>query len=122
MVDDALGEHPDRSRADLVESRGGWAAMRADAAVALINGTARADSIAATDVEVIVEADNDHCCALSESSPSGPDNASAEAVELDDGGVNFVAEGRAVALSVGKRLCCDPRIAALVEDSRGTGW
>jgi len=79
MIVDARGEHPGRSRAELVESRGGWAAMRAGAVVALINSTARSESVRATDVEVIVEADPAHSC-VSGTHPLDLANASAEAL------------------------------------------
>lgn len=109
MIDDALRENPGRTRADLVESLGGWAAMRADAVVALINGTVRSESVPATDVEVIVEADPVHSCA-SGMPPRDRANAFADAAGPREDGVNFVVDGRAVAPTEGKDCVVTPAL------------
>jgi len=107
MIDDAIGERADVTRAEIVASRGGWAAMKADAAIALLNGTARTSGfVEPQDVEMVV--DGDHCASAEAAAESDPPTAT------------VVVDGRSVAPAVGRRLCCDPRIAVLVEDSRGT--
>lgn len=113
-IDDAIGGRVDVSRADIVESRGGWAAMHADAAIALLNGTARTTEVVPTDVELVVGCDHG-AAADTESEPAA--NIKPEVNPEPD--VVLVA-GRSVAPAVGQRLCCDPRISVLVEDSRGT--
>jgi len=111
-----LVETPDGSaraeaRSRVIQDRGGWSAMAADAAVALLIGTARSDEVPAVDVELIVPEPHDgesgatECVAI-----EGDECASAEALE-------WVVGGRSLAAPVGQRLCCDPRVAVLIEDA-----
>jgi len=103
-IDDAKGE-TGLDRKAVTEARGGFAAMRADAAIALLTGDSLTVEAVPTEVQIVVDADShDHHLALDQNAPAGA----------------FTSRGRAIAPSVGARLCCDPRIAVLVEDSRGT--
>jgi len=114
-IDDVMSARTDISRDEIVESRGGWAAMNADAAIALLNGTAHTSGVVQpTDIEVIVDCDHN-------ADADDPATASAEASAAENPQAHpVVVDGRSVAPTVGNRLCCDPRIAVLVEDSRGT--
>lgn len=109
LIADQLERTPDQSRQEFIDSRGGWAAMCADAAQALLIGTARCDELPIVDVDLIVDTDHDPVPA-----------ASSEARPADEPTAEALVGGRSVAPAVGHRLCCDARVAALVEDSRGS--
>ena len=143
-IDDAKGE-TGLDRKAVTEARGGFAAMRADAAIALLTGDSLTVEAVPTEVQIVVDADShDRHLALDQNAPAGAfdiPRANAEATSTGTAvqvGVDadshdhhlaldqnapagaFTSRGRAIAPSVGARLCCDPRIAVLVEDSRGT--
>lgn len=151
QIDDLMKLHPDRCRKEVIDSRGGWSAMAADAAVAFLNGTARTDAPEPTSVEIIVDAEQIHSCCNAQPSSSDspratdstrsasagapqPDATDSEADDIRDAaasagaldkagdrpvlGYRFRAGGCDVDAATGHRLCCDPRISAMIEDAR----
>ena len=131
VIDDAVAESADRlgeepTRREAIKEGGGLAAVRADAAAAILTGAAQGQ-VVPVDVTMVIDAEHHPV----EEEPGEPDSASVGDATQNvpagtpgtpelpsNGGFEVLIDGARVTGPVARRLCCDPRVTALVESAK----